>query len=101
MFGVLVMCAPFVLRTFPRVAGKPCPMATPITLTLALSHRGRGDTICYALPPVLPGHTPLASLRLLAPLSFHERGVEIPRCAWNDGRRGGVVGVWDVDSALI
>ena len=27
----------------PAERGKPCPMATPITLTLALSHQGRGD----------------------------------------------------------
>ena len=33
--------------------------------------RTAGET----LPPIRPGHTPLASLRLLAPLSFHERGV--------------------------
>ena len=43
-----------------------CPaLLSPFTLTLALSHRGRGDD----LPPGRPGHTPLASLRLLAPLS--------------------------------
>ena len=43
----------------------PRPMATPITLTLTLSHRGRWDTICYALPPCRPGHTPaFASLRV-------------------------------------
>ena len=33
----------------------PRPMATPITLTLTLSHRGRGDTICYACRPSAPG----------------------------------------------
>ena len=30
----------------PAQRGKPGPMATPITLTLALSHRGRGDAPC-------------------------------------------------------
>ena len=44
--------APFVLRTFPPRAGETLP-------------RGR------------PGHTPLASLRLLAPLSLCERGVGV------------------------
>ena len=29
--------------------GIPCPLATPFTLSLALSHRGRGDLLCSAL----------------------------------------------------
>ena len=36
----------------PAQRGKPCPMTTPITLSLALSHRGRGD--CAALPLWIP-----------------------------------------------
>ena len=34
-----------------------------------------------------PGHTPLASLRLLAPLSFHERGMD-----WN--KKGRSLSEW-------
>ena len=50
----------------------PPSLLSPFTLTLALSHQGRGD----ALPRAAPEHPPLASLGLLAPLSFHERGVK-------------------------
>ena len=41
---------------FPRTAGETLPPVRPVTLTLALSHQGRGDA-------------PLTSLRLCAPLS--------------------------------
>ena len=34
---------PLSLGHFPRERGKPCPVAALFTLTLALSHRGRGD----------------------------------------------------------
>ena len=36
-------------------------LLSPFTLTLTLSHRGRGDTICYALPPVHRPGIPLRS----------------------------------------
>ena len=49
----------------------PRPMAAPITLTLALSHQGRGDTICYALPPVRPRASPARFTSFArAPLRF-------------------------------
>ena len=35
-------------------------------------------TSLFPTTPVRPGHTPLASLRLLAPLSLCERGVPSP-----------------------
>ena len=79
MFGVFGSGPPLSFGHFSRTAGETLPPVRPVTLTLALSHRGRGDVLLHH-----PGHTPLASLRLLAPpyalrrgqfgLSLSERG---------------------------
>ncbi len=43
----------------PAERGKPCPVAAPITLTLALSHRGRGDAAaCPLWMGVQPAEVP-------------------------------------------
>ncbi len=36
-------------------SGISCPLAAPFTLTLALSHRGRGDLLCSALASGIVG----------------------------------------------
>ena len=69
--GVLVVMGEF---TWMDGIGGLGACIRPVTLTLALSHQGRGDFPA----PVCPEHTPLASL---APLSPSERGV-LARCLY-------------------
>ena len=70
------MWAPFVLRTFPPLAGETLPRGLPVTLTLALSHQGRGDV--PAPPPrAYPARiAPLARV----PLRFAKGACCVPPC---------------------
>ena len=65
---------------FPRTAGEPYHLSAPFTLTLALSHRGRGE---YSAPP--PRAYP-ARFALLARAPFALRNGLVVRClVWGEG----------------
>ena len=49
--------------------GKPYPMATPITLTLALSHQGRGD-IATSQPLWIPACAGMTGFWLICDYGF-------------------------------
>ena len=52
MFGVFGGGPPLSFGHFSRTAGETLPPVRPVTLTLALSHRGRGDVLLH--PPASP-----------------------------------------------